>query len=206
MQLADYIDVLRRGWWIVVLSTLVAVATAYAFSRAQAPVYRSSVRLEVTGRIDYGQVLASDRLLRQIAARVKTTTVSEAVEERLKLGLDSGSLLGKLQAQAFPDVLHIQIDVDDDNPERAERIAATTAEVVRDQQTLRMASVPQQERINLAVLDRPSGGRLVWPQTRQIAIAGGVAGALVGGLLAFVLHYIALRRLGPVDAPPLETS
>jgi hypothetical protein len=56
-----------------------------------------------------------------------------------------------------------------------------------------MATVPQQERINLSVLDRASAGRLVWPQTRQMAMAAAIAGLAVGVLLAFTFHYVELR-------------
>jgi len=193
VPLADYLDVIRRRWLLVLLTAVVAVVAAVAVARTQTPVYRSSIRLEVTGRVDYGQVLAMDRLVRQIAARVKTSPVAEAAAERLNLGISGEAVLAKLQAQAYPDVLHIQVDVDDESPERAAKIAAVVGEVVQEQQAARMATIPQQERINLAVLDRASAGRLVWPQTRQMAMAAAVAGLAVGVLLAFTFHYAELR-------------
>jgi capsular polysaccharide biosynthesis protein len=198
MQLSEYLDVVRKRWWVVLLTVVVATVTAYILARSQPSTYRSALRLEVNSRIDNGQVLASDRLLRQLAARVKTTSVAETIDERLQLGLGTGAVLGKLQAQAYPDVLHIEIDVDDELPDRAERIAAAAADVVREQQSARMADTPQQERITLGIVDRPSAARLVWPQTRQIALAGALAGLVVGVLLAFVLHYIEAQRASSV--------
>jgi len=190
MEFREYRVVLRRRWWVVALTAMVAVAAAYILARTQSPVYRSSVRLEVTGRIDYGQVLAIDKLLRQTAARVKTTAVAEAVDQRLRLGLGPDALLGKIHAQAYSDVLHIQVDIDDVIPERAERIAASVAEVVQERQLALMASVPQQERIGLALLDRPAPGQLIWPQTRQMMTAAGILGLVAGVLLAFVAEYL----------------
>lgn len=193
MELREYLLVLRRYWWVWGLTTLVAAAAAFALARVQTPLYRSSVRLEVTGRIDYGQVLAIDRLLRQIAARITTTPVAEAVDERLKLDLGAPALLGKIRTQVFPDTIHIQIDVDDVDPTRTERIAATIAEVVQERQTALMAPVPDPERINIGPVDRPSAARLVAPQTRSSVLAMGLLGLLAGGVLAFVLEYFSGR-------------
>ncbi len=189
MNLREYALVVRRRWWLIVLTALVAVATSLAVARSQAPLYRSSVKLEVTGRIDYSQVMAIDKLLRQLAARITTTPVAEAVSTRLGSGIGADELLGKLHAQAFPDTMHIQIDVDDADPGRAERIAAAFASVVQDRQAAAMTDVPAQERVNLSVLDRPSPGRLSSPQTRSLVLAGGLLGLLVGMILLVGLDY-----------------
>lgn len=189
MNLREYALVVRRRWWVIVLTALVAVASSLAVARSQAPIYRSSVKLEVTGRIDYSQVMAIDKLLRQLAARITTTPVAEAVSARLGSGIGAEELLGKLRTQALPDTMHIQIDVDDADPVRAERIAAAFASVVQDRQAAAMADVPAQERVNLSVLDRASPGRLSSPQPRSLALAGGLLGLLVGMILLVALDY-----------------
>lgn len=189
MELREYLVVLRRYWWVLGLTTLVAATAAFVATKTQPPVYRSSVRLEVTGRIDYGQVLAIDRLLRQIAARITTTPVAEAVDERLRLDLGAAALLGKIRTQVFPDVIHIQVDVDDVDPVRTERIAAAVAEVVQERQAALMAPVPEPERINIGAIDRPSAARLVAPQVRSTVLATGLLGLLSGVALAFLLDY-----------------
>lgn len=201
MELREYLLVLRRYWWVWGITALVAAAAAFAFARAQTPIYRSSVRLEVTGRIDYGQVLAIDRLLRQIAARITTTPVAEAVDERLKLDLGAPALLGKIRTQVFPDTIHIQVDVDDVDPTRTERIAATIAEVVQERQRALMASVPDPERINIGAVDRPSPARLIAPQTRSSVLAMGLLGLLAGIILAFLLDSFGGRAPGPPTIP-----
>ena len=190
MQLREYLKVISERWWVVVLTALFAAGTAYGFAKTQTPIYRSSVKLEVTGRIDYGQILAIGQLLRQIAARVETTGVANTVDERLRLDLGSDALLEKVHTQAFPDTIQIQIDVDDVDPIRAEQIAFALATVVKERQDALMAPVPQQERINLGIVDRPSAARLFWPQTRVLMTAAGLLGLVVGLVLAFVLDYL----------------
>jgi len=199
MHLREYAFVVRRRWWMIVLATLMAGSTAYSLARNQQPTYRSSVKLEVTGRIDYGQLLAIDKLLRQLAARVTTTTVAEAVSQRLQLDVGADALLGKLHTQAFTDTLHIQIDVDDADPTRAERIAGAFAEVVQERQAAAMATIPSQERVNVSMLDRPTPGRLFAPQTRSLALAGGLLGLLVGLILVFLLDYADETFRGAID-------
>jgi len=189
MDLREYALVFRRRWWVIVLTTLAAAGTSLAIARSQPVTYRSSATLEVTGRIDYSQVMAIDKLLRQMAARITTTSVAEAVSARLGAGIGAEELLGKLHTQAFPDTMHIQIDADDADGARAERVAAAFAAVAQERQTTTMADVPAQDRVNLALLDRPSPARSSSPQTRSAVIAGAILGLLVGAMLVVVLEY-----------------
>jgi capsular polysaccharide biosynthesis protein len=199
MQLREYLKVVSERWWVILLTALIAAATAYGFAKTQTPIYRSSVKLEVTGRIDYGQILAIGQLLRQIAARVETTAVANAVDEQLRLDLGPDAILEKVHTQAFPDTIQIQIDVDDVDPIRSEQIAFALATVVKERQDALMAPVPQQERINLGIVDRPSAPRLFWPQTRILMMAAGLLGLLVGVVLAFVLDYLDDTIKDPED-------
>lgn len=190
MQLREYLQVVSQRWWVIVLTAVFAATAAFVFAKAQTPIFRSSVKLEVTGRVDYGQILAIGQLLRQLAARVETSAVANEVDRRLRLDLGPDALLEKLHTQAFPDTIQIQIDVDDVDPTRAELIAAALAAVVKERQDALMASVPQQERINLGVVDRPTSPRLFWPQTRVMVLAAGLVGLLFGIVLSFVLDYL----------------
>jgi capsular polysaccharide biosynthesis protein len=199
MHLREYVLVIRRRWWMIALATFVAAATAYAIARAQQPTYRSSVRLEVQGRIETAQIPAIDRVLRQMAARVKTTAVAEQVRQRLQLDLNADNLIARLHTQAFADTLHIQIDVDDEDPRRAERIAGGFADVIQERQTAAMASVPADERVSLSLLELPTPARPSNPQTRSLVLGGALLGLLFGIVLVFVLDYLDETFRGPGD-------
>ena len=192
--------VLRRRWWVIVVAVVAAVATANLYILGQAPTYRSSVKLEVTGRVDYGQILAIDKLLRQMSARILTTAVAEAVDQRLQLDISPEPLLGKLRTQAFSDTIQIQVDVEDTDPVRAERIARGVAEVVQERQMALMGSVPEPERVYVTILDRPSAARFVWPDARSILLAAALLGALAGGLITFLLDFLDDTIRSPRDA------
>ncbi len=199
-QLTRFALIVQRRWWAILVAAVAAVATANVFVSTQAPTYRSSVKLEVTGRIDYGQILAIDKLLRQISARITTTAVAEAIDERLQLDIPPESLLGKIRTQAISDTIQIQVDIEDVEAGRAERIARAVAELVQERQTAQMASVPEPERVYVTMLDRPTPARFVWPDARSILLAAAMLGALVGALVTFVLDFLDDTIRSPEDA------
>jgi len=183
--------VLLRRWWIPPLVALVAALSALAFVRLQTPMYRSSSKLLVTpGRPDLGQQLTLEKQLRPMAQKVKTTEIAREVDRVERLDLGAERLLGKIRAEAIVDQGYVQIDADDSDPERAERIAGTFAQVFAQQQAAADVGKPLAERLNVEVLDRPAAAVLVWPQPRVLIPATALIGLLAGLLLAFGLEYL----------------
>src|SRR4051795_742390 len=108
MPLGEYLAVLRRRGWVVPLVALVAVVAALLFSRLQSPLYRSSVKLEVSGRFDYGAQLTVERQLSPLAQRLLTTDVATEVDRRLRLDLGPDALLAKVKAAPIAENVQIQ--------------------------------------------------------------------------------------------------
>jgi len=190
LDLRESLGVLQRRWWVVVVAAASAVVVAYGYARLQQPTYRSSIRLEVAARFDNGQQLALERQLPQLAQRVRTTDVAREVDGRLRLDLGEGAILERLRSEAQPQSGQIQIEADDVDPDRVQRIVLETARVFEEQHAARNQGIPAQERTIVSILDRPSGARLVWPNTRIIVAAAGLLGLLVGTVLAFALDYL----------------
>jgi capsular polysaccharide biosynthesis protein len=187
----DYLAVLRRRWWIVPLVALVAVTGAWLVSRGQAPQFRSTTRLLVTpGRPDLGQQLTVEKQLRPMAQRVKTTDLARLVDEAERLDLGAEQILSRVRAEAVIDQGFVQIDVDDSDPRRAERIAGAFAQLFAQQHAAADVGRPQAERLNVEVLDRPSPASQVWPRTSALLLAAGLIGLLGGILLAFGIEYM----------------
>jgi capsular polysaccharide biosynthesis protein len=187
---AEYFRVLARRWWLLPLVTLVAAGSAFMFARAQTPIYRSTTKLLVTpGRPDLGQQLTLEKQLRPMAQRVKTTEIARLVDESERLDLGAERLLGMIRAEAIVDQGYVQIDVEDTDPERAERIAGAFAQVFAQQHAAADVGKPLAERLTVDVLDRPSGATQVWPQTRVLVLAAGLIGLLGGLFLVFAFEY-----------------
>jgi capsular polysaccharide biosynthesis protein len=187
----DYLLVLRKRWWLVPLIAAVAAASAFMVARAQTPLYRSTAKLIVApGRADLGQQETAIRQLRPMAQRVKTTEIARQVDQDERLDLGPEGLLGRIRAEAIVDQGLIQIDADDTDARRAERIAGAFAQAFAQQHAAADVGKPQAERLNVDVLDRPSPAVQIYPQTRVLTLAAGLIGLLAGILLAFGLEYI----------------
>ena len=190
MQLRDYVAILRKSWWLLALTAIVTAASAFVFAKLQQPIYRSSVVVEVTGRLDYGTSLAIERQLRQLANRLRTADLASEVDQRYQLDLGSERLLDKIHTQAFPDTITIQIDVDDTDPTRARQIARGFGEVFVERELASQDGLPQQERRVARLLDEPKPPRLHWPQTRVFVLSGLMLGLVLGLILAFARDYL----------------
>ena len=166
------------------------MAVAVIYARVQTPLYRSSIRLEVSARFDNGQQLALERQLPQLAQRVRTTDVAREVDQRLRLDLGEQAILGKVRSEAVTASGQIQVEADDVDPGRVETIVLETARVFEEQHAARNQGIPTQDRAIVSILDRPTPARLVWPQTRVIAGAAVLLGLFVGGLLALLIDYL----------------
>jgi capsular polysaccharide biosynthesis protein len=174
---------------VVVIAAVTAAGFALLYARLQTPVYRSSVRLELSGRFDYGAQLTVERSLRPLAQRVRTTEVAREVDQRLRLDLGPERLLSKVRAEAIVDNVQVLVEVDDTDPSLAERLALEFARVFEEQHAARNLGLPQSERTVVSMLDRPTTASLVWPQTRAIVPVATGLGAALGLLLAVVLAY-----------------
>ena len=190
MPYGEYVRVFLKRWWLVPLVAFVAVAVAALAARAQTPLYRSSSRLLVTpGRPDLSQQLTLEKQLRPMAQRVKTTEVARQVDQSERLDLGADALLARVRAEAIVDQGYVQIDADDTDPARAERIAGAFANVFAQQQAAADVGKPQAERLYVDVLDRPSAATQIWPQTRVLLLAAALVGLLGAILLIFLLEY-----------------
>jgi capsular polysaccharide biosynthesis protein len=197
---AEYWRVVQRRWWLVPLVALVAGAAAFLVMRTQQPVYRSTARLLVTpGRPDLGQQITVEKQLRPIAQRVKTTEIARQVDEVERLDLGPERLLSLVRAEAIIDQGFVQIDVDDTDPERAERIAGAFAQIYAQQHAAADVGKPQAERLFAEVLDRPSAAVQVAPQTRVVTLAAALIGVLGGILLVVALEYFDNTMKTTVD-------
>ena len=190
MQIQDYLAVLRKSWRLIIFTAVVTTVSAFIFAKLQQPIYRSSVVVEVTGRLDYGTSLAINNQLRQMANRLQTVNLANEVDRRYQFDLGGERLMDKIHTQAFPDTVTIQVDVDDTDPTRARQVARGFAEVFVERETASQEGLPQQERRVVSMLDEPKPPRLYWPQTRVFLLSGLILGLVLGVLLAFARDFL----------------
>jgi uncharacterized protein involved in exopolysaccharide biosynthesis len=153
------------------------------------PRWRSSVLMQATGRLDYGNFLALEKELRPLAEQVLQLDIMHDVDQSLHTDLPVGQMLERTRAEPVVDSDQIRIDFEDSDPTRAEQISLAIADVYTLQHNAAEQGKLREERVILSTLDRPNQAVLIWPQTRIIVPAAGLLGILVAGLVVLGLVY-----------------
>ena len=131
MEIRLYFQMLRRGWWIILLTTLVALATALGISYLAVPRYKAIARFIVTpstNLIDRVQVLNS---LNTLDNQVITTTYAEVMASE-RIYADSLTALQlqpldlkkyKYEAVVVSNTSVLELTVTGTDPQMAARLA-----------------------------------------------------------------------------------
>ena len=130
MQLKEYMRIIAKRGWIILLVAIITTGSALVFSRIQTPVYRSSIFLNVwPARLDWGLQQTIKGLMRNYAGVIASRDTAMEVINRLQLDITPDELREKLTVSPIEADFLIQIDADDYDPLIARDIAQTTAEV-----------------------------------------------------------------------------
>ena len=92
MELRQYLAVIWKWLWLIVLGTVLAGGMAFVVSRNMTPIYRASTTLLINQArspsvIDYNVLQTSERLAKTYAERLTKRPVLEEVAARLGLEL-----------------------------------------------------------------------------------------------------------------------
>ncbi|MFN2141450.1 MAG: YveK family protein [Candidatus Promineifilaceae bacterium] len=135
MEIRQYLQVLKRRAWLVILFAIVAGVVAYFISNSMTPIYRSTSRYLIdqppgsASSNEYSQLL-TEQILAQTYVEIATTRpVLEETITRLNLPFSAGKLRSMLSVNAPADRQIMVISVEDTDPERAAAIANTLGEV-----------------------------------------------------------------------------
>ena len=190
MSLLDYIRIIIRRGWIIVLAVIITATAAFGFSKLQTEEYRATQKvLLLPARNDLGLSETLRILLRSFVEYLNTDEVARIVIETLELDMQPGELRSNVTINSDPTTLTIQIDVDlTDGPQAAAIATEWGRQLVafrdRENSTLR-----REDRIEAQLLDTASYG-LYRPNTQVNVAAGAVLGLLVGAIVVFVLEYL----------------
>jgi len=99
MSLTEYIRILwRRGWIILLLAALTA-ASAFVFSTIQTPTYKSTINILIQpARTDFGLTQSAKLLLDSYVAFLDTNRVAQSVIDSLQLDMTPDALRGRVSA------------------------------------------------------------------------------------------------------------
>jgi len=191
VPLRDYLAVLRKRGWIIILVALITAAGAFVFSKVQTPVYRSSIKLNVIpARLDWGLQQVIKAMMRNYAGQIQSRKNLAQVIERTQLDITPEQLAEKIKVSPIESDLLMQIDVDDYDPILAAQIAQTTAEVFVEQIKVYMLDQDKRDRVEVSIRDNAPPGVLHHPKWKINTIAGLAFGTLIGAIVVFILEWL----------------
>ena len=186
------------------IAAVLAGVAAYAFvkwSPWAEPRWRSSVLIQATGRLDYGNFLAVEKVLRPLAEQMRQLSIMREVDRNVHTDLDAARMLDHTRAEPVQDSGQIRLDYEDADPRRAAQVSLEIAEVYTRQHNAAEQGKLREERVILSTLDRSNEAILIWPQTKLIVPGAALLGLIVGGLvvLGSVLLDATVRSAADVE-------
>jgi len=192
LNLKDYLNVLIKRGWIIVLVAVITASATFVFCKLQTVTYRSSIQLNVIpGRPDWGLQQTIKGLLRNYSGQIKSRTLVESVVNRQQLDMTVDDVLREMTVSPIESDFLIQIDVDDLDPARAQVIAQTAAEIFVEDIRVYMLDQVRSDRVNVTIRDQATAGRVFWPKTNLLTLSGAFFGLLAGALVVIGLELLA---------------
>ena len=190
MSLTEYVRILRRWGWVLVLAALLTAGAAYIYSKLQTPIYRSTIQVGVQPtRPDLGLTTSAKTLLRYYVSVIDTETYAQKVITDKGLDRTPGSLLSDVTIASDDSRFVITIDVKDPNPSTASDIATAWAGEFKTWRDAQNATVQLTDKVDALILDAPQT-TLYRPTTKVNVLAGAILGLLLGGVIVFVVEYL----------------
>jgi capsular exopolysaccharide synthesis family protein len=130
MDLLNYLRVLQRWVWLIIICVILGAVIAFFISNAQTPVYETSVRFWVTsGNSTYSSGnLTGSELANTYIQMLTTPKIIEAAKQQI--GMDIQINPGNISAENVSGTRFIRVNVRDTDPDRAAIIANTLVEVL----------------------------------------------------------------------------
>lgn len=196
MELRQYLSVLWRRKWAIIVTVVVATTAVAIGSYSLTPEYIATATLWVpasTGdNVGSGDILLNDRLMNTYAELTTSDPVLAELERRL--GVSREGIRSATSVRSIAQTELLQISVRHSDPVFAADVASSLAEIVIEQ--TQRTDAGRSLRVSLfapaGVPDRPTWlGILSTPAWREINILLGFVVSLVAGIgLAFLFEYL----------------
>ena len=191
MTLQEYLRILRKRGWIIIVAMLLAGAAAYAISMVQSEMYRAAVHVStVPARPDWALGNTAKDLMRNFTANIKTPEVAQRVIDRAQLDMNPYDLLAELDVEPDSSTFTIKVQADNPDGEVAKLIALTVADEFVEERTAYYAQQDKDNRIEVKIRSRAIGYEQIQPKPKANAVAGAVLGLLLGVAIVLLLTWL----------------
>jgi capsular polysaccharide biosynthesis protein len=191
MELGNYIRILRKRWWIIVVAVAFTAGSAYVFSKLQYPEYTSTAEVIIEpARSDWGLAQFTKMLLRTYMTVADSDQWAQRVIDELQLPMKPEQLRGDARFAAEDDRMVIKIEIEAYDGDLANDIARTWANLLvqwRDQQNQYQR---KEDRVYAYLRDLPRYSQSWPPSTKVLLAAGGIFGLVIAGVVVFFLEWL----------------
>lgn len=191
MAFDDYVRILRKRWWIIVVAVVLTAGSAVMFSELQHPQYTSTAEVIISpARPDFGLTQSAKILLRSYMTVANSNTWAQDVIDELRLPMTPERLRGNTHFAAEDDRMVIKIEVEDYDGDQANDVARTWANLLMQWRNQENAELRKEDRVDAILRDPPSYSQS-WPPSAKIMLAAGtVFGLIVAGVIIFFLEWL----------------
>ncbi len=191
MTIQEYIRILRKRGWIVIVAVILAVIAAFSVSYLQKELYRATVYISVVpARADLGLGASAKDLLRNFAENLRTVENAQRAIDRAKLDMNPYDFLGNLQVAPDSSTFMIQVDARARDQEVAKSMALAIADEFVEERNQYYAQQDKRDRIEVKVRSRAIDAPQIQPKPLINGIAGGVLGLLLGVGIVLLLTWL----------------
>ena len=193
MELRDYVRILRKRSWLVILATVLCASAAFVKSTATTPVYQGTAKLLVVGRTDRGGLspyegaLLSQQLVKSFAQILESRTTAEAALRLDPQPYSPRQLQAKVSAQPVTETQLIDLRVEDADPARAKRLTNSVARAF----VMQLPNFQSGSALKVSIVEpalRPTVP--IRPRTRTDVILAVLLGVMLGVGLAFLREFL----------------
>jgi len=133
MEIRQYFALMWKWAWLIALCVLLAAGSAYVVSTRQPATYQATVTLLINQASsttqDYNAILTGERLARTYAQMLTKRPVMEETARQLGLNISPEELAAKVKVNLVRDTQLITLQVVDEDPSVAMRVANKIPEV-----------------------------------------------------------------------------
>lgn len=190
MEIRDYVNVLVKRWWVIVLTAIAAVGSAYVISKLLPQTYRSqAVYLALANQADNGLNIVLRNSMNSYRELVMQPSVLDQISQQIGLDVSGERLMEDVNIQPRPDEQKIVIEVDLPRLDQSQALADAVGERIVAEVNRINATLEGTARINVTRI-QPARLVEIRPNTRINMLAGAILGLVLGIVLAFVLEYL----------------
>lgn len=215
MQLVDYLRVLRKRWFLIVIAVLASGSIAALVTSHQEPVYQTSVKFFISGDnqrpVDASSALTNGYLAQQRILSYIELATSEPVLRRAIAQAGTRTDAGpSVTAKAVPDTVVMVVTVTDHSPTGAQSVAQAYAtvlpKVIDEIETPRRGGNPLTKVTVLEAASLPTAP--ISPDVQRNLAVGLMLGLIFGVACAYVAEALdtslkTVQEVGQTAGLPL---